>query len=171
MSIKTTLIAAAAAALLGSMAVPAQADTASTNFNVKITITKACSLASTPPADINLGSYASTADFNTVQGSTSIAVTCSNQTPYTVTLTPTNVTSNTGAGVMKSAAPTNTDTVNYQLTHSTTKTDVWGNTAANQYSGTGTGSAQTLTAYANPTSTLNVAPDTYTDKVTVTLTY
>lgn len=170
MSFKTTLVATAAA-LMGVAALPVHADTATTNFNVKITIAKGCSLASTAPADINLGSYASSADYNTVQGNTTISVTCSKTTPYTVALTPTNVTSTTGTGVMKSAVSTNTDTVSYQLTKSATKTDIWGNSGTNLYSGIGTGTAQTLTAYANPTSTLNVTPDTYTDKVTVLLTY
>ena len=49
---------------------------------------------------------------------------------------------------------------------------VWGNgTASSTHSGTGTGSTQSLTIYGRLPSLANVIPGSYTDTVTVTVTY
>ena len=76
----------------------AHADTATSTFQVQITITKSCSVTSGTP--INFGNVAASSP--SVTANTSISVNCSRLTPYTVGLAPSN--SNTlGAGVMSGA--------------------------------------------------------------------
>lgn len=151
-------------------ATSAHADTATAQFNVKMTILKACSVTAGAASDINLGSVQSTA-VNT-SGSNTIAVTCSKTTPYFIGLKPSNA-NTTGAGVM--ASGTTPDTVPYQLRSVSATGPVWGDTATaaavgNGVAGTGTGLSQTHTVYAVAPGA-NYTPATYVDAVTVTVNY
>lgn len=139
-------------------------------FTVSATVAKQCTV--TANSNLNLGSVPPTS--TNVTGSNSLAVTCSNATPYYIGLAPSNGNAN-GAGTMK-GAPGNTDVVPYQL-RSTPGWGgtVWGNTATttavgNGVAGTGNGSAQALTVYATAPSA-DFAPDTYSDTVTVNVNY
>lgn len=153
-------------------AAPALASTTSATFDISVTIAKTCSVTTDSSSDIDLGTVFSTAT-NTL-GSGAITVNCSKSTPYYVGLAPSNANA-TGAGVMAGTGG-NTDTIPYQLSSTTGPSGtVWGNTAnsttvGNGVSGTGTGSDQTLTAYATVASA-NYTPDTYTDTVTVNVNY
>ncbi|WP_036596853.1 Csu type fimbrial protein [Ottowia thiooxydans] len=151
----------------------AMADTAQSNFKVKITILKSCSVAAGSASDINLGSVLSTA--TDTSGSNTISVTCSKNTPYFIGLAPSN-SNTTGAGVMApEVVGSSPDTVPYQL-HSVSATGpVWGNTATaaaigNGVAGTGTGLAVSHTVYAVAPSA-NYTPTSYVDTVTVTVNY
>jgi len=148
------------------------ADTASSTFQVSITIQKACTVTAGAPSNISLGTVAATA--TNVAGNNTISVNCSKTTPYYIGLAPSNA-STTGAGQM-SGTGANADKVGYQL-RSTAGTSgaVWGNTATttsvgNGVAGTGTGAAQTHTVYVTAPSA-NFTPDTYTDVVTVNVNY
>ncbi|WAT01884.1 spore coat protein U domain-containing protein [Rouxiella chamberiensis] len=134
-------------------------------FNVTATVVKQCTV--TASGNINLGSVNSTA-LNTTS-SNSLSVTCSNRTPYTVGLVPSNG-STTGAGVMSSTAPNN-DKVGYQLSSTPGPNGTpWGNTALNYVAGTGIGTATSYNVYATVPSA-NYTPGSYADTVTVNVTY
>lgn len=170
MNIKHTVVAAALATT-GLFAINANALTANASFQVKMTVTKSCSVVAGSASDISLGSV--TADSGSHSASNSIKVTCSKTTPYFVGLAPSNA-STTGAGVM-SGTGSNTDQVPYQLYSNAGYSTVWGNTATttavgNGVSGTGNGSAQTISVYATAPSA-NFTPDSYADTVTVNVNY
>jgi len=162
-----------ATALIGTSAFAASASAAvaTANFQVQITIQKACSVTTNAASNINFGTVASTA-VNT-PGTSSISVICSKTTPYYIGLAPSNNTT-TGAGVM-SGTGSNTDKVPYQLNSVSNTGPVWGNTATattvgNGVAGTGTGLAQSISVYATVPNA-NFTPDTYTDTVTVNVNY
>lgn len=151
---------------------PALADTDDDTFEVSIEIEAACSITAGSGADIDLGTFASTA--TDISGNGAITVNCSNTVPYYVGLAPSNEATD-GAGEMEPAG-TSPDTVPYQL-RSTSGSDgaIWGNTATsaevgNGVTGTGNGEDQQLTVYVT-VADANYAPDSYSDTVTVTVNY
>ena len=166
--------AIAAAMVLGAtgFASQAMAETATATFQVKMTIVKSCSVATSAASDINLGlSVQPTATNQTGNGA--ISVTCSKTTPYKLGLRPSTNGTDNGTGAMASTTnPTgNTDKVPYTLYSNPGLTTVWGNTIdTNTVPGTGSGSAQSHTVYARNTNA-NFTPDSYADTVTVTVTY
>ncbi len=106
-------------------------------------------------------------------GSTSISINCSSGTAYYVGLSPSN--GNTAGLGALSGTGINNDKPTYQLRSVSSSGPVWGNTATatsvgNGVAGTGTGSAQTLTAYATLPSA-NYTPDNYSDTVTVNVNF
>lgn len=152
----------------GLLAPPAGCGTSvATNFpfNVIAAVSKQCNI-----------SYANNVSFGAVAAMQSnlasnntIGVACTNGTTYTIGLSPSN--NNTGGtGVLKGTG-TNTDQVPYQLRQASgTSGAVWGNTALNNRSSTGTGIAQQYPVYVTIPST-NYIPDDYADTVTITVTY
>lgn len=170
MLFKKTLLASALLAL-GGFAAGAGAATnpATTTFKVKLVVQKACSVSAT---DLDFGSQDSTATNFSASTNGTVTVTCSKTTPYIVGLAPSNG-NGSGAGAMSSA--TTSDTVAYQLYQDNAGT-VWGNTgtlaaAGNEVSGTGTGTAATALPVYAKVANANVAPGTYSDTVTVNVTY
>ncbi|WP_252145783.1 Csu type fimbrial protein [Yokenella regensburgei] len=134
-------------------------------FNVTATVVKQCNV-----------SYANNVSFGSVTASQSnitsfntLGVACTSNTPYTIGLVPSN--SNTaGSGAMKGTG-SNTDTVPYQLSSTAGPSGtVWGNTAQNTVAGTGTGSTVAYTVYGTVPSA-NYTPDSYSDTVTINVTY
>jgi len=162
---------------IASLAAPAlAADT--TTFNVKIIITKACTITAAAATDVDFGSALSTATTpSNAQGT--ITAQCSALTPYTVAL---NAGANAGtANDVTTRRMKNTDAsvtannfVGYQLYRDAGHTNVWGaTTGTNTVAGTGTGLAQAYPIYgqvANP-SVNNAATGTYQDTVTATISY
>lgn len=152
----------------GLLAPPAGCGTTvATNFpfNVIAAVSKQCNI-----------SYANNVSFGAVAAMQSnlasnntIGVACTNGTTYTIGLSPSN--NNTGGtGVLKGTGA-NTDQVPYQLRQAAgTAGAVWGNTALNNRSSTGTGIAQQYPVYVTIPST-NYTPDDYADTVTITVTY
>ena len=154
-------------ALFGS-AHAVHAATATTTFNVKLTVGASCTVAAT---DIDFGTVnaAVTADLSK---SGTLSVRCQASTSYTLGLAP-STNDTTGAGTMKGATGTNTDTVGYQLRQTSATGPAWGNViGTNTATGTGSGMGNTTehTVYATVPTT-DVMPDAYSDVVTVTLTY
>lgn len=138
-------------------------------FTVSATVTKQCTV--TAASDVDLGTVPASATNIANNGSISIA--CSNTTPYTVGLRPSN-NSTTGAGLM-SAAAGNLDKVPYQLYQNAGMTTLWGNTATatnagNGVAGTGSGAAKSHTVYVRAPSA-DFQPDSYSDTVTVVVNY
>jgi spore coat protein U-like protein len=140
-------------------------------FRVTATVAKSCLVTADPLIFGAVSGLPGTADAD--QAST-ISVTCTTPTAYTVALTPSNG-STTGAGAMTptGGVPGNTDTVAYQLHRNAARSTPWGSTVgANTVAGAGNGVAQALTVYGRVLgSSVNVRPDSYRDVVTVTVTY
>ena len=148
------------------------ADTATSTFQVTMTVQAACTVTAGAPSNIALGTVGSTA--TNVAGNNTIAVNCSKSTPYYIGLAPSNA-NTAGAGTMAGTGA-NTDKIAYQLRSTAgTSGTVWGNTATatsvgNGIAGTGTGASQSHTVYVTVPSA-NFTPDTYTDVVTVNVNY
>ncbi|MCT4541826.1 spore coat U domain-containing protein [Pseudomonas aeruginosa] len=149
-----------------------------TTFNVRIIITKACTITAAAATDVDFGSALSTATTpSNAQGS--VTAQCSALTPYTIALnaganaaTANDVT--TRRMINTDAAVTTNNYVGYQLYSNATRTTVWGATAGtNTVAGTGNGLAQAYPIYgqvANPSAN-NAATGNYQDTVTATITY
>lgn len=162
---------------LASLAAPAlAADT--TTFNVKIIITKACTITAAAATDVDFGTAVSTATTpSNAQGT--ITAQCSALTPYTIAL---NAGANAGTANdvttrrMKNTnvAVTTNNFVGYQLYQDAAHATVWGaTTGTNTVAGIGTGLAVPYPVYgqiANP-SVNNAATGNYQDTVTATISY
>lgn len=168
--------------LLFSLSLVAVSSTAmaadTTTFNVRIIITKACTITAAAATDVDFGSALSTsATPANAQGA--VTAQCSALTPYTIAL-------NAGANPATAndvttrrmrntdAAVTTNNFVAYQLYSNATRTTVWGATAGtNTVAGTGTGLNQVYPIFgqvANPSAN-NAATGSYLDTVTATITY
>ncbi|EIV7686951.1 spore coat protein U domain-containing protein [Salmonella enterica] len=134
-------------------------------FNVTATVMKQCNISYTN--NVNFGSV--NTNQTNITAFNTLGVACSNNTPYTIGLIPSN--NNTaGNGVMKGTG-SNTDSVPYQLRSTIGPTGtIWGNTAQNSVAGTGTGSTISYTVYGTAPR-VNYTPDNYSDTVTVNVTY
>lgn len=156
-----------AAALLASSL--SLAGTVGNTFQVTATINSACTVSG---STLNFGSAIDPlATATPIDATSTLSVRCTNTTPYTVAL---NAGSNAGgasafgARAMKSGS----NTLAYQLYLDSGRGTVWGDgTASSTYAGTGTGSTQSLTVYGRLPSLAGVVPGSYTDTVTVTVTY
>jgi len=137
------------------------------SFNVQATVVNECKI-TTQPADINLGNVS--ANRLNIGGSNSIGVTCTNAAPYTIGLTPSND-NEAGAGIMTGTTP-DSDVIPYQLNSADGK--IWGTTTAesvgNGVAGNGTGVTKIHTAHVTVPSA-DFKPDTYSDTVTVHVSY
>ncbi len=137
-------------------------------FNVKITVAAGCTLTSS--GDIDFSSVVGTAA-QPANAVTNLTATCTSSTPYTITFLGL-YDSDPTTKVMKGTTG-NTDTLTYQLVDTTSGTTVYGNDSDHAFSGTGTGSAQTVSIAAKLLnwSSKAVKPDAYSDTVTATITY
>lgn len=148
----------------------AAATPVTTTFPVTATITSACTVSG---SSLNFGSAIDPLSVSTPLDATStLTVTCSNTTPYTVSLSAganAGGASNFANRTMKSGS----DTLAYQLYLDAGRSTVWGDGTASSTAktGTGTGSVQSLTVYGRLPSLANVVPGSYTDTVTVTISY
>jgi len=157
-------------------ATPATCNTSMTDnfaFLVTATVAKSCLVTADP---LNFGTVNGLPGQADRDQTSTINVTCTTPTPYTVALTPSNG-STTGAGTMTptGGVPGNADAVPYRLYRNAARTAIWGSvtgTGGNVATGTGNGAAQALTLYGRVLGTsANVRPDSYRDVVTVSVTY
>jgi spore coat protein U-like protein len=144
----------------------AQAATATTTFQVQITITNACAIDS-----------ASTLDFGSrgslslgVSATSTINVQCTLLVPYSIGLD-----AGTGAGATiatrKMTGP-GSATINYSLYQDLIHLFVWGTTIlTNTVAGIGTGLSIPYTVYGYVPAQATPAAGVYTDTITVTVTY
>jgi spore coat protein U-like protein len=157
--------AALAACCLIALPEPLYAATATTTMTVQMTITATCLINSA--SSLNFGTQG-VLSANVDQTST-IQVTCTNSTPYNIGL---NAGTGTGATVATRKMTSGATTVNYTLYSNSTRTTVWGNTVGTDtVAATGNGSAQSYTVYGRVPTQAAPAPGTYTDTITVTVTY
>lgn len=164
--IKTSKSLLAAALLLPGLAF---ATTTGNTFQVNATVVSACTVSGTT---LNFGnSIDPLAAATPLDSSSTLSVQCTNTTPYTVALNAgsnAGGASNFGARTMKAGS----NTLGYQLYLDNGRSTVWGDgTGSSTVAGTGTGSTQSLTIYGRLPSLSGVVPGSYTDTVTVTVSY
>jgi spore coat protein U-like protein len=137
-------------------------------FTVTATVLPQCSTYVTTDMDFGTNAGAITAN---IDRTSTLGLTCLNRTAYTIALDNGLYPNGT---VRRMRHTTNASYfIPYELYQESTRTQRWGSTAnVDLVSGTGTGSAQTLTVYgrAPPTSGA-VAEGSYSDQIKVTITY
>jgi len=159
------LKAIVAAACLLQFVGGASATTTTTTFTTQITLAATCVINS-----------ASTLDFGTqgvltanVDQTSTVTVQCTNTTPYDIGL---DAGLGSGATVATRKMTSGGATVNYTLYSEPTRTTVWGETiATDTVNATGNGAQQAYTVYGRVPPQTTPAPGTYTDTITVTVTY
>jgi spore coat protein U-like protein len=134
-------------------------------FSVSATVATICSVSA---STLNFGSVSQLT--SNVDGTTTVSATCSNTTPYTLSLS-----LGSGSGVTQPTARKMTNggnTVTYGLYQNSARTTAWGDViGTNTEAGTGTGFSQSYTVYGRVPSQTTPAPATYTDSIVVTATY
>ena len=142
------------------------AATSTTTFTVSADVTADCSVSAN---NLDFSTYDPTSS-NNDDATTTIDITCTSTTPFDIGL---NAGTGTGATVTTRILTNGASTLNYSLYQDSSRTTVWGNTpATDTVSSTGTGSAQQFTVYGRlPGSQPAAIPGTYTDTITVTVTY
>lgn len=138
-------------------------NTATTTYSVTVIIAKACSVSAT---NLAFGTYTRAL----IQATSTISVNCTNLTPYNVGL---NAGAATGATVTnRSMTGPGSALLKYQLFSNSGHTTNWGNTVGTDtVAGTGNGATQPLTVYGQIPALEFTAQGSYTDTITVTVTY
>ena len=144
--------------------------TAVGSFQVTATILSSCNVTGTT---LNFGSNIDPISASVpLDSSSTLSVTCSNTTPYSVAL---NAGTNAGGATNFSSRniKNGTHTLGYQLYTDSGRTSVWGDgtSSTNTAPGTGSGSAQSINIYGRLPSLSGAVPGAYTDTVTVTISY
>lgn len=141
---------------------PAAAATSTATMSVTATVQATCSASATTLA---FGTYTGVQ----LDGSSTLSVSCTNTTPYTVSL---NVGTGTGATVAVRKMTASTQALNYSLYQDSGRSTVWGQTiGTDTLAGTGNGSAQSLTVYGRIPAGQLPTPGSYSDTITATITY
>lgn len=156
----------AAALLLSTVPMVGHAATATDTMAVSATVQSACIVAASA---LSFGSYNPTAGTN-ADATTTLSVTCTSGTSYTVGLSAGN---GSGATVSSRKLTNGGNTLNYALYQDSARTTNWGNTPGTDTpaSAVAGSSATTLTVYGRIASGQNVPAGSYTDSVTVTVNY
>jgi len=143
----------------------ANAGSTSTTFNTQIAITAACAINSA--AALNFGTQGVLA--SNVDQSSTIQVTCTNTTPYTIGL---DAGIGSAATIAARKLTSGSNTVSYTLYADAAHTTLWGNTpSSDTVAATGNGSAQSFTVYGRVPAQAAPAPGNYSDTITVTVVY
>lgn len=139
----------------------ASATTTTGSASVGATVVASCSLTATT---LNFGTYTGAQ----LDATSTITVTCTNTTSY-------NIGVDHGlhkSGYLSQLMGPGSVIVSYELFQDSARSHEWSVTIGNNtVTGTGNGTAQALTVYGRVFSGSNVAPGTYTDTVTATVTY
>jgi len=151
--------------LLDGQAVQAATDT--TTFQVTATVNDACNVSAT---DLAFGVYDPSAADN--EKTSTITVTCTKATAYDVGLNEGTV---AGATVTtrQMIDTVSTDLINYSLFSDSSRTVNWGNTVSTDtvHVGSATGTAENHTVYGRIPTGQFVTAGSYSDTITVTVTY
>lgn len=143
----------------------ANAATATSTFQVQMKITSSCIINSAGNLNFpDTGVIAANVD-----ATSTLSVQCTSTTPYNIGL---NIGTGTGATVAVRKMTSGGATINYSLYSDAARSAVWGDTIGNNtVASTGTGAAQSFTIYGRVPPQGTPAPATYTDTITVTVTY
>ncbi|MGO9317989.1 MAG: spore coat U domain-containing protein [Terracidiphilus sp.] len=149
---------------LASTTANAQANPATTTFGVSATVLKDCIVSA---AAMGFGNYSGAVDTPT----STVTVTCTNTTTYTIALNA-GTTSGAAVNARLMAGPSGA-TLAYALYSNSAMTTIWGDGthSTSTVGGTGSGSAQPYTVYGQIAAGLYVTPGSYTDTITVSVTY
>lgn len=160
--IATALGLVVALTMLGGAAYGA---TTTSTFQVQMTIQASCTIVST--ATLNFGTQGVL--IANVDQTSTLQVQCTNTTPYNIGL---DAGTGSGATVAVRKMTNGATTINYSLYSDAGRTTVWGNTiGTNTVAATGNGASQSYTVYGRVPPQTTPAPATYTDTITVTVTY
>lgn len=161
------LIATLAMLAAGCAVLPAAAQSASTTFEVRITITSVCTIDTPDATDIDFGSNASSA--TNIDAAGQLNVVCTPGTPYDIGL---DAGQNAGGGGISARAMSNgAELVPYQLYSDAGRSAIWGDTIdTDTVAGVGTGAVQPVPVYGRVPGA-NVPAGDYLDVVTATITY
>lgn len=154
---------------LAGFAQSAMAGTSNGTFQVTATVASACTVSATT---LNFGSAIDpTVAALPIDATSTMTVLCTATTPYSIALNAgvnAGGASNFAARTLKNGAKT----LGYQLYLDALHVTVWGDgTASSVLPGVGLGVNQTLTIYGRLPSLSGAAPGSYTDTVTVTISY
>ena len=159
------LILAALAGLIGV----ARGGTATNSLGSQTTVSTACNVSGSTLA---FGTAINPIGAVPVDGTSTLTIECTAATPYTVALS---AGLNAGGATNFSARKmaNGAYTLGYQLYVDNGRSSVWGNGTSGSavYSGIGSGGVQNVTIYGRLPSLTGTVPGTYTDTVTVTVTY
>ena len=165
MSLKTLAITAlATTALVIGAPMSSSAATSSGTLGVSAVVNASCVVNN---ATLNFGAY-DTALVTDTTGTENIIVTCITGTPYTIGLANGSYFSNPNRRLKHSSLNVY---LNYQRYKDNALTQLWGNANPDWVSGTGTGVSQTYAVYGKINALQNVAAGSYSDNVTITLTF
>lgn len=144
----------------------AHAQTSTGTMPVSATVTENCVIAGQPLdfASVDVTSGAE------VTGAGSVTVTCTQGVEYTLNA---DVAEGGDATARTMTSTSGTEVLSYALFTDAARTQAWGNGVSGQpLTGTGTGSEEAVSIYAKVAANQNALPaDTYTDTVSMTITY
>lgn len=170
--LRTLLIMGAAALPLAIAAVPARAATTTTTFTVSTTVVNACTINSA--GNLAFPNY-DPASATATTGTSTININCTKNDAYTMAL---DYGIHGGSAANRVMQDAGTDTLNYNLYTDAAMTLVWNSSCGvgnNCDSGTGAGpgagNAQAYTVYGKIAAGQNVAAGSYSDTITVTVTF
>jgi spore coat protein U-like protein len=144
----------------------AYAATTQSTFGVDVTIVAQCLINSA--STLSFGGSQGVLIANVDQTST-IIVQCTDTTTYDIGL---DEGTGTGASVATRKLTGSGGTINYRLYSNAGRTTVWGKTVSTDtVSATGNGAAQSYTVYGRIPAQTTPAPATYSDTITITVTY
>lgn len=152
---------------------PASATSPQTStFGVSLTIIAECVINSTATLAFgSLGVLGGSGGVTPNDATTTIAVQCTNSTPYDIGLDA-GTTAGGSTTTRKLLNTVTTDTVNYKLYSDSGHTTNWGNAVGTDtLHKTGNGASQISTVYGRIPAQTTPIPGTYADLVTVTVTY
>lgn len=154
---------AVAAIVLGVSGASAFTHTANGVLTVTANSGTVCAVSS---ASLNFGDISGIAS-SAVSGSTSISVTCTYNTPYSI-----NFSSDSGSNRSLKGASNFKNSVNYNLFWDNSNTVLAGtDVGGTAYSGSGTGTAQSIPIYGLVFSASTPSPDAYSEAVTIVVSY
>ena len=152
---------AVAALFLLPLANASHAATATSTFTVQMTVTSSCVINSA--STLNFGN--SGVLVANVDNTSTLQVQCTNTTPYNIGL---DAGTGSGATVAVRKMTNGGNTINYSLYTTAARTITVG---TDTVAGTGNGAAQSYTVYGRVPAQATPAAATYTDTITVTVTY
>lgn len=155
-----------AAWLWPTAALAQSSQTSTAQLRVSLAVQAECKLTSTSELAFGTTGVISSA----ITSTGSIGVQCTNTTPFNIGLN-----AGTGSGATVSSRKMSSGagaTISYEMYRDAARTQVWGDTVgSNTAAGTGNGAVQTLTVYGRVPVQTTPAAGSYTDTVTVTVTY
>jgi spore coat protein U-like protein len=148
------------------------ATTTSQQFQVQLTIQAECVIRSTATLSFGtLGVLGGAGGTTNNDATTTVAVQCTNTTPYDIGLNEGTTTGGTTTTRLLVGSGSSA-TVQYKLYTDPGHATNWGNTVnTDTVHATGNGASQSYTIYGRIPPQTTPAPDTYSDTVTVTVTY